>query len=260
MIMSEITEINKGQESMIPVYMGRYFSLATSTKATDRDVAEEAGRRLAETVGVEVSEVYWENSPGEACSRFNSLMDSLMDSLRASLWDSLRDSLMDSLRASLWDSLRDSLMDSLRASLWDSLMDSLRDSLRDSLMDSLRDSLRDSLMDSLRDSLMDSLRASLRASLIDSLRASLIDSLRDSLRDSLWDSLWDSSWLAFYTYCVDELPIEIDNDVIEKLKLYNKVASSCFAMWIVPGALIFCEHPSSVDIQGGKLIGMEWSR
>jgi hypothetical protein len=144
--------------------------------------------------------------------------DSLWDSLRDSLMASLRDSLLASLGASLWDSLRDSLWDSLRDSLWDSLMASLRDSLWDSLWDSLLNSLRDSLM----------------------------------------DSLWDTGWLAFYSFCVDELKIKIDESTREKLRLHNEIAASCFALWIVPGTIILCERPSRIEITDGNVVDIEF--
>jgi len=142
----------------------------------------------------------------------------------------------DRLRASLSDSLRASL----RASLWASLSDSLRASLRASLSDSLSDSLR----------------ASLWASLSDSLIASLSDSLWASLSDSLRASLWDTGWLAYYSCAVDVLGVEIDEKNTEILYLHNEIAASCFAVWIVHGAVILCERPTEVEIIDGKLVNI----
>jgi len=132
------------------------------------------------------------------------------------------------------------------ASLWDSLWDSLGDSLRDSLWASLRDSLRDSLWASLRDSLRASLWASLR------------DSLWASLGASLGASLWDSGWLAYYSYGVEFLGVSCGNRERELLRLHNEIAASCFALWIVPGMVILCERPATVEVVDGRLVGLTW--
>jgi hypothetical protein len=142
------------------------------------------------------------------------------------------------------------------ASLSDSLSDSLRDSLWDSLWDSLRVSLRVSLWDSLRVSLWDSLRVSLWVSLWDSLS----DSLRGSLRDSLWDSLRDSPWQAFYTFAALHMGVEYVPDAMEKLNLHREIGASCFAMWIVPGTVILCDRPQTVEVVDGKLVSLTWRK
>jgi hypothetical protein len=137
-------------------------------------------------------------------------------------------------------------------SLWYFRWDSIRDSLRHSLWESLRHSIRHSLWSSLRHSL----RHSLRSSLWDYPRSSL----RHSLRSSLWDSLGDTGLLAYYTFAVDVLGIEIDNLTREKLYLHNEIAASCFALWIVPGTVILCERPTSVTVDNGKLIDISWEK
>ena len=133
-------------------------------------------------------------------------------------------------------------------------------SLRASLSDSLRASLSDSLWASLSDSLWASLRASLRASLWASLSDSLSDSLWASLwaslSDSLWASLWDSGWLAFYGY--GARLVEYAPEAAEKLRLHQEIAGACFAMWIMPGTVILCERPATVEIVNGKLVGLTW--
>jgi len=112
------------------------------------------------------------------------------------------------------------------------------DSLRASLWDSLGDSLGDSLWDSLRDSLRASLRASLGA--------------------SLWDSLGDSGWTAFYAAGRDVIGVEYDPKYAEILRLHEEIGASCFALWIVPGAVILCERPSKCDVVDGRLVNIEW--
>ena len=241
-----IAVLTPEQTAQIAEYRERYFAQATSTKPADRPRADAAARRLAEIGGVNVAHVVWVASPADGAAEYGRAWASLRDSLRASLGASLRDSLRDSLRASLGASLR--------ASLGASLRDSLRDSLWASLGASLRDSLRDSLWDSLWASLRDSLRASLR----DSLRASLRDSLWDSLWASLGASLWDSGWLAYYSYGVEFLGVSCGNRERELLRLHNEIAASCFALWIVPGMVILCERPATVEVVDGRLVGLTW--
>jgi hypothetical protein len=83
-------------------------------------------------------------------------------------------------------------------------------------------------------------------------------SLSDSLRASLSDSLSDTGWLVYYTYAVDTIGIEVTDSMREKLRLYNEIAASCFAMWILPGTVILCDRPESVEIVNGKLIDLKW--
>jgi hypothetical protein len=68
-------------------------------------------------------------------------------------WDSVWNSVGDSVWASVWnsvgDSVWDSVWDSVRASVWDSVRDSVMDSVRDSVGDSVRASVWDSVMDSI---------------------------------------------------------------------------------------------------------------
>ena len=142
--------------------------------------------------------------------------------------------------ASLMASLRASLSASIRSSLWDLFRSSIRSSLSDSIWDSLRSSLSDSLLAS--------------------ISASLSDSLWESLSDSISDSLWDTGWLAYYSYAVEELVVKIDEKARELLYLHNEIAASCFAIWIVLGAVILCERPEYVDIKYGKVVSIKWRK
>jgi hypothetical protein len=141
-----------------------------------------------------------------------------------------------------YDSIRKSPCDSFRAFLWDSLRSLLKSSLLDSLWGSLRGSLWDSLWDSFWESFNDLLKVSFGV----------------SLRDSFLDSINDSGFLALATFAVEELGVEISTEDQEKLHLANEILSSCFALWVVPGSMILCERPKSVEVGDGKLIGMEW--
>jgi hypothetical protein len=135
---------------------------------------------------------------------------------------------------------------------YDEVWASLRASLRASISDSLWASLGASLWASLSDSLWASLR--------DSIRNALWASLRDSIRASISDSLSDSGWLAFYTFGRDELAIEYDVPASELLHLHEEIAASCFALWILPGAVILCERPTRCETVDGRLVGIEWAK
>lgn len=104
----------------------------------------------------------------------------------------------------------------------------------------------------------ETLRDSLETSLNDLLKTSQLSLLVESLRDSLVDSLWDTGWLAFYTYAAEVLGVEYLPEDAEKLRLHNELASSCFALWLVPGTAILCERPAAVTVAAGRLVGFEW--
>lgn len=108
------------------------------------------------------------------------------------------------------------------------------------------------------------LRESLEISFVDSLWTSLWVSLwtllKDSLRTSLGTSFRDSSWLAYYSYVVDILNIEISNKNLKLLTLYNELAASCSAVWIAPERIVLCERPKTVKIEDGKLVGLTWRK
>ena len=80
----------------------------------------------------------------------------------------------------------------------------------------------------------------------------------DSLRASLWDSLGDSGWTAFYAAGRDVIGVEYDPKYAEILRLHEEIGASCFALWIVPGAVILCERPSKCDVVDGRLVNIEW--
>ena len=97
---------------------------------------------------------------------------------------------------------------------------------------------------------------------VDTAWASLWDSLSDSLRDSLWDSLsdslWASPWQAFYAFPMLHMGVEYPPDMRKKLELHREIGASCFALWIVPGTVILCERPATVEIVDGRLIDLTW--
>ena len=144
----------------------------------------------------------------------------------------------DLFRGLITDSLRGFFNDSLEASLWNSLSGSLSYSFWALLNRLLMESLRNSLWRFLRRSSSDSFWA--------------------LLRGSLWDSLWDTGSVAFAIFVINELGVEIGDEEREKLHLINEILASCFALWIVPGMVILCDRPRSVDVQEGKLVNMEW--
>jgi len=67
------------------------------------------------------------------------------DSIGDSIWDSIWDSIGDSVRDSIWNSVGNSVGDSIWNSVGNSIWDSIGDSVRDSVGDSVRDSIGDSI-------------------------------------------------------------------------------------------------------------------
>jgi hypothetical protein len=96
------------------------------------------------------------------------------------------------------------------------------------------------------------------SSLRSSLESSLESSLRSSLRSSLESSLWDSGWLCYYVYAREVGGVEYDPKFNALLDLHCEIAASCFALWIVPGAVILCERPAAVEVTDGRLVGITW--
>ena len=84
------------------------------------------------------------------------------------------------------------------------------------------------------------------------------DAAWDSLWASLWDSLRDTEWMSFYAVPHDILGVKYAEDAQRKLDLWVATLHSCFAVWIVPGTAILCERPATVEIRGGKLVGLTW--
>lgn len=134
----------------------------------------------------------------------------------------------------LFCSLSKSTVNSLWILLWDSLLDSLSDSLSDSPWNSLWNLLRNSL------------------------RNSLWNLLRDSLSDSLWNSLWDSGFVAYYRFPEIAGIVKYEESVSMRLRCYEELNESCFAMHLLPGHIILLEKPKRVKVDDGKLIEIEW--
>jgi hypothetical protein len=238
----------------IEEYRSRYFALATSCKPADRARAEKAALRMSDISEIKTNTIHCVNNSIDA----RLLWGSLSDSLSEVLWEHL----MDLLKGSLWEPLRGSLREVLWISPGESMGESLSESLRESLWIYLRKSLSESLCETLRESsLRELLRVSLRELLGESLWDSLGESRWASVSDSLWNSLRTSDWFAFYSFCVDELKIKIDDSTHGKLRLHNDIAASCFALWMVPGTIILCERPKSVEIIDGRLVNItEWRK
>jgi hypothetical protein len=201
----------------------KYFDQVISTSQADRyqenyERAAKAIRRLAELKGLELNEIVWVSRPQEGAEKYQASWDSLGDSLGGSFKHYLRDS----LRGSLWYSLKYPFNKRFGDSLWDSLWGFLRESLWDSLKWPLR------------------------------------DSLRDYLWDSLWDSFRDTGPICFCTFIFDDLNFNIETRDWRYLNCINEILASCFSIWVIPGGVILCERPKSVEVEDGKLINAEW--
>jgi len=113
-------------------------------------------------------------------------------------WDSVGDSIMDSVRDSVWNSVCDSVWSSVGESVWSSVKDSVKDSVWESVWESVWDSVRSSVGYSVWYSVWNSVRSSVGysvwESVWDSVRSSVGYSVWNSVRNSVWDSVWNSVW------------------------------------------------------------------
>lgn len=67
-------------------------------------------------------------------------------------WDSIRDSVGNSVKDSVWDSVESSVKYSMKDSIWDSINENICDSVWESVDENIWDSVRRSVWDSVRDS------------------------------------------------------------------------------------------------------------
>ena len=125
-------------------------------------------------------------------------------------------------------------------------------------------SLSNSIIDSLRVYSGDLLSSSLVTTLSDSIRYYLRESLEyhynlwTYIQYSTW-SLWvDTGWVAYYSFIIEELGIKHSDEPRKLFSLYRELSDNCSAIWIIPGTIIICEKPISVEIEDGKLISIEW--
>ena len=76
----------------------------------------------------------------------DSVGDSVWDFVRNSVWDSVGDSVGDSVMDSVWDSVWNSVRHSVKHSVWDSVWDSVKHSVKHSVWDSVWDSVKHSVL------------------------------------------------------------------------------------------------------------------
>jgi len=99
-----------------------------------------------------------------------------------------------------WDSVRDSVGDSVRDSVRGSVGYPGRDSVGDSVRGSVGNSIWDSVGGSVRNSIWGSVGASVGNSIWDSVGGSVWDSVGNSVRNSIWYSVRASVWDSIGAY------------------------------------------------------------
>ena len=115
--------------------------------------------------------------------------------------------------------------------------------------------IRRELTGSLNDTFLD---------ITDSFGASFSESLyvsRDAQarKNALYYSLRDAGWVAMYAFG-RELGVRYPPEVDERLRLYEDLQTSCFALCLAPHAAILCERPLSCTTHNGKLVEVTWRR
>jgi hypothetical protein len=225
-----ITELTDEQQTQVAEYRERYWRLATSTEPADRTRAEAAARRLAEIGGVTVRYPVWVSSPDE----YGDVRSHpLKSKLKFALSELLSEALIEKLDLDVMDSLRDELFWSLIGELAADLKRELKLDYCSEVIKQLESSIWNSLWEALSYD-------------------------RRSFSESRHDSIVDPPWLAYYTYAVDALGIECSDEHRELVHLHNELACSCFACWIVPGAIILCERPEYIEIVDGEVVDLTW--
>jgi hypothetical protein len=214
-IVDDRVKLTDFQQKKVDEYLDMYFCQATLIEPANRSRAEVAAHQLLMSVGKDIKNIHWVESPAAAYLFSKSLKSSLGDSLIYSLRDSFRYLLRNSPLDSLWRSLHNSL--------YYSLLDSFNS--------------------------LDALEA---------FSSHHWGSLLDSLRYSLLDSLSDTAWTAYLSYAVNVLKIKISEERGNLLQLHNDIAASCFAIWVIPEAIILCERPQYVQVLGGKLVDIKF--
>jgi hypothetical protein len=142
--------------------------------------------------------------------------------------------------AALWNSLQGSL----QRSLWDSLQHSLWVALQYSIRGVHQDLLRGWVWNVLLDSLWDSLRVAPQ------------DALRVAFQDSLWDSPWRSGWVAYH--CAAIAVAGSTGPYVAQMRAYRELCASAYALWVLPGHVILCNKPTSVEVVDGRLLDADW--
>jgi len=55
-----------------------------------------------------------------------------------------------------------------------------------------------------------------------------------------------------------DMGIKYDDEAMEKLNLHREIGASAFALWIVPGTIVLCDRPETIEVVGGKLVSLTW--
>lgn len=259
----QITELTSKQQAQVAAYRDRYFAQATSTKPTDGVLAEATALQLADIIGIRVEEMRWVVSPDAGQTAVNRMRKDF----RAALSGMAQKTLSEALHVSISDALQDTIPNEVQAAVsgtvrdaWDSFWAPQWDSQWEALLDASLNALQSSISGMAQASLSDEFRGALSAALTDSLWDARWDTLREPLIGAQWDALCGTRWLAFHSFVQEVLGVAYDAHSKRVLRLYHEAASSCFAIWIVPGGVVLCERPTSVTIESDRLVGLTWRK
>jgi hypothetical protein len=197
--MDPALRLQPGQRKLTPVqeaearrFIEACIQRQLSTEPVDELQAEAFLRQAYVVAGLDPPQrIHWLDGPLQLVAVLVS--SSLLAILRASVGDSMLDSVLASLRASVWGSVQASVGDSgwaggwasLRNSMWDSVGASVLDSIRARVWASVGARVWNSVEGSGRPSVWASVGARVRASVEDSVWNSLLASRQASERDSV---------------------------------------------------------------------------
>lgn len=227
-MMTEIAKSTDEQRKKAIEYQEKYWEQATSTEPADRERAERATKRIAEMIGVNARRTIWVTSPEDGNNVFEAE------------WASISTALGKSLRGMFIDSFRNYRKDFLWGYFNRLFDDTDEYALKPMTMISLRDALNSRLAGPYSKEIWDRYSYS---------PINLVSSL-----------ILDAGWLAQYSYGVNVLGISGNMITLKLLSIYNELAASCFALWIVPGVTILCDRPEKVKIENNRLVGITYRK
>jgi hypothetical protein len=245
--MKKIDSLTDYQKSQLAVYRDKWIDIGLSTEPADRKLAEHGVALAYKMAGLKPPEkIVWCGSPvGAVLTRFivlnglksKSVLDSVVTSVRDSVWISVVTSVGDSVWISVVTSVGDSVRDSVENSVGASAMKAV---VRGSVWGSVTDSVTDLVENSVRHVVRGAVWVSVRTSVWDSVCNSVLSSVWDSVGASVWDSVevsaktfgygqHDATWLAYYEYFKDVCSLEKETEKLAGLWMLAKSAG-----WYIP--------------------------
>jgi hypothetical protein len=228
------------------------FQLATATAPADRPRAERAAKALAQRAGVKVHCTQWVADPTAGPAAVQAAWKRFRDGL----WKRLKNALGEDLRPGIRVAFLTWLKNGLGVDLPSFFQFTVQNHIRQQTVGDLERLLRAIPVSSpvfaagipLRRRLQDELPAGSAA------RVPVAD---DGL---IWHSLRDTARLAACRYeAFPEIFRAELAQLFRDLEWLQELQESCFAAWLVPGTLILCERPTTVELADGMVKEMTWT-